>query len=244
MASLSVSSWMSYAYSRFIRTYLRVFFLIYYKYNISICSPLSSSMSNFTCSQYAVHVLLQISSQLPICTRWLHTFTHPCTKTHNRKDGGHLSKLTLDPLTSIAFAPLSSQSAKPLLCCQYICLYQWKECSVLRKRMSGHSTLSTDITVELLDYFICLFFSFALFEQILMLRLFSVGACSRCFNRKQNSGLRILILKSILSSSFFLSDLRKSERISNVWIYICYIIEPWCSTGVPRYTSVSWEFIN
>lgn len=155
-----------------------------------------------------------------------------------------LNCLTLDPLTSIAFAPLSSQSAKPLLCCQYICLYQWKECSVLRKRMSGHSTLSTDITVELLDYFICLFFSFALFEQILMLRLFSVGACSRCFNRKQNSGLRILILKSILSSSFFLSDLRKSERISNVWIYICYIIEPWCSTGVPRYTSVPWEFIN
>lgn len=70
------------------------FVLFYYKYNISICSPLSSSMSNFICSQYAVHVLLQISSKLPICTRWLHTFTHPCTKTHNRKDGGHLSKLS------------------------------------------------------------------------------------------------------------------------------------------------------
>lgn len=161
MAALSVSSWMSYAYSRFIRTYLRVFLFVFLIINITFqfAHPYLPA-----CRTSSV-----LNMQSMFYSKFLHNYPHAQDDyirlrileqrhTIGKMAAIFLNCLTLDPLTSVAFVPLSSQSAKPFLCCQYICLYQWKECSVLRKRMSWHSTLSTDITVEPLDYFISLFF--------------------------------------------------------------------------------------
>lgn len=172
-------------------------------------------MSNFICSQYAVHVLLQISSQLPTCTRWLHTFTHPWTKTYNRKDGGHLSKLSdAWPTHFCCLCPTFISKRKTFLMLPVHMFIPMKGMQCVKKE----NVLTFHIVYRYYSWAFRLFYLFIFFsiylillfcfvrtkleswQRILVLRLSSVGACSWCFNRKQN--FRILIFKPIYRLHF------------------------------------------